>query len=639
MSLKSMIVEEELPSQEADQRTRSQLSDNCVEYLLFILDPQPEAQRLLSQIESIRKSAIDLTSSLTEDHIWQKEEFSLTLKNEQGLVYLHGITEYGDAVEDEWLIVYILRELTKAHPNLWVRVSDTDGEFLLVEAANVLPKWLSPEIDNNRAWIHKGKLLIIPVKDEAGIESRNLTLPDAVEVLKSKHDALVHSTFVEAEAFYRLEKYPGQIAESVHHSLVTIPRKLAYLLHSLPKSVAPAVEAFYLRDPIALKRVISPPGTPIFPPRDLITMSARFSRILFAQLRSQRFDAPPSWNDVVQKAQREAPSGEADKVSSRLDIGMKLTCGFEILAANAEKSKSRVVRELAIVLEDLAEDGDEALPTDQEIESWKYSTRDDSEAWLDINYEDFERELDGKRGDAPRGADSGFGDLNAQSDLRKIVSRFEAFLNDEDAGMEGAELDDMDFDDDDDDNEDLDEDSEAEDKEVSFDEEEFARMMREMMGLPSTAPSTTTKEPPKSKEPTSSTVNKEDEEIRKLTSEFEAELNQHGALKLDPVAEKRPRLKNPGQGERSSGRAATQPNVAEEDEDSEEDVDIDYNLAKNLLESFKSQAGMAGPTGNLLGMMGFQLPRDEDDEDRKDEAEGAGGWSTKGKGKGTGLGR
>jgi hypothetical protein len=49
--------------------------------------------------------------------------------------------------------------------------------------------------------------------------------------------------------------------------------------------------------------------------------------------------------------------------------------------------------------------------------------------------------------------------------------------------------------------------------------------------------------------------------------------------------------------------------------DSDEEVDIDYNLAKNLLESFKSQGGMAGPTGNLLGLMGVQLPRDEEVHD------------------------
>ncbi|KAK7414131.1 hypothetical protein QQX98_006993 [Neonectria punicea] len=599
-----------------------QLPDNCVKYLLFVLDPHQDNRKQLSQIESIRKAALELAGTLTKGYIWQKDDFNLELKNEQGLVYLHGITDYSDAVEDEWLIVYILRELTRSHPNLWVRAFDTDGEFLLIEAANVLPKWLSPEIDHNRAWVHDGKLFIIPFKDDAAPEYRTLSLPSAVEALKLRPGALVHSIFIEAEAFYRLEKYPGQIANSIHHSLVTIPRKLACILKSLPRSIAPAVEIFYLRDAIALKRVISPPGPLTFPPEDLVTVSVKFSKVLFAQLRSQRFDAPPAWQDAIQRAQQEASSSRTEKAAARLELGMELTCGFEMLVANAEKSKRRVVRELAIALEDMAEDGDDALPSNEEMQSWNDANRDDSEAWMDINYEDFERELDGKQGKEPQDATSGFGDVKTQSDLRKIVSRFEAFLNDDDAGVDGAELDDMDADDDD-----SDEDSEFEDKEVGFDEEAFARMMREMMGLPDIEPDNSTgakgKTPAEPKSTKPEFIDEEEEEIKKLTSEFEAELNQHGALKLDPTTDKKPRVKEKSEISEPTGTFSTSKGIMEsddgEDENSEEEVDIDYNLAKNLLESFKSQAGMSGPTGNLLGMMGFQLPRDEDDGGDEEE--------------------
>jgi len=39
---------------------------------------------------------------------------------------------------------------------------------------------------------------------------------------------------------------------------------------------------------------------------------------------------------------------------------------------------------------------------------------------------------------------------------------------------------------------------------------------------------------------------------------------------------------------------------------------IDYNLIKNFLESFKGQAGLPGPVGNLAGRLQpeFKLPRD-----------------------------
>jgi hypothetical protein len=40
---------------------------------------------------------------------------------------------------------------------------------------------------------------------------------------------------------------------------------------------------------------------------------------------------------------------------------------------------------------------------------------------------------------------------------------------------------------------------------------------------------------------------------------------------------------------------------------------MDYNLIKNFLESFKSQAGLSGPVGNLAGRLepGWTLPRDD----------------------------
>ena len=535
---------------------------------------------------------------------------------------MHGVTEFGDAVEDEWLIVYILRRLTQSHHSVWARVFDTDGEFLLVEAANVLPKWLSPEIDHNRVWIHLGKLYIVP--HNAGTETapRDLSLSKALKFIKTCQDDLVYSGLLESEAFYRLEKYPNQIKEATHHSLVTIPRTLAYILHALPKSVAPAVEAFYLRDDLQLKPILSSSAPLIFPPEDLVTVSVHFSKVLFAQLRSQRFEAPPRWERVISRLRSGASdAGAGDVVVQRVEMGMKLTCGFEILAANAENSKNRTARELAILIEDMKEDGDDILPSDAVIKSWPGSNLNDSEAWLDIDFEDFERELEGRRSGTNKSGKKGFGDSQTQDNLRKIVTRFEAFLNDDKAGLDGAELDEMDFDDEDDDDvmssSNLDVDSDGEDREVSFDEQEFSNMMREMMGMPSTATETTgiksTGNKGQSKQieqyNAQSADDKEDAEIQELASQMEAELNEHGALKLDPPTQSK-RLQSKGK-----SRAKSEEDQEEAEEGSDQEVDVDYNLAKNLLESFKSQGGMAGPTGNILGMMGINLPRDEDESD------------------------
>lgn len=42
--------------------------------------------------------------------------------------------------------MFILRELSRKFSDAWIRIIDTDGEFLLIEAANVLPPWLNPEV-------------------------------------------------------------------------------------------------------------------------------------------------------------------------------------------------------------------------------------------------------------------------------------------------------------------------------------------------------------------------------------------------------------------------------------------------------------------------------------------------------------
>lgn len=69
---------------------------------------------------------------------------------EQLSSHLYGITYYGDNIEDEWFIVYLLQQITKHVTSLVARVIDSDGEFLLIEAANYLPLWANPDTCENR---------------------------------------------------------------------------------------------------------------------------------------------------------------------------------------------------------------------------------------------------------------------------------------------------------------------------------------------------------------------------------------------------------------------------------------------------------------------------------------------------------
>ena len=365
----------------------------------------------------------------------------------------------------------------------------------------------------------------------------------------------------------------------------------------------------------------------MFHPENLITLSVRFTKVLYAQVVSQHFAIPPAWQSLLSKPQKD------QKLQTQVETGMKVTSGFEMLLSDRQHENSRLVREIKILLDDLDSDPS-LLPSDEEIEGWKDSQRQDGENWLNIDFDAFEKELDGK----PRKAEdekiprafgpeppSGFGEKKTQEDLRRMVKRFEDFLNDEEAGMDGAEVE---SDDDGSSGTSSDDDSEEEDKEVSFDEKEFARLMREMMGMPSEEDEQEGQKGKADQEPDARRVEQlsseeeedgdESQQIREVMQKMEAELNAQGTLDLDPAPSKLKALKSNERATvkgKEKGKAVDSEEENEDGEESDqEEVDIDFNLAKNMLESFRSQVGMAGPGGNMMNLMGVKLPRDEDDE-------------------------
>jgi hypothetical protein len=174
--------------------------------------------------------------------------------------------------------------------------------------------------------------------------------------------------------------------------------------------------------------------------------------------------------------------------------------------------------------------------------------------------------------------------------------RFEEFLNDNSAGFDGADfIDDFGSDSDVDEDEEEEVDSEGEDKDASFNEEEFAKMMKEMMGMPSSSDSIR-----KRVEELDSDGEDDTEQIKELSRRMEAELQGTGILDLN----RRPQNLS-GEASGSGDKAA------KSKDDNDEDDNVNINLAKNLLESLQGQAGASGPAGNMLSMMNLRMPKDD----------------------------
>ncbi|KAL9096470.1 MAG: hypothetical protein Q9165_001467 [Trypethelium subeluteriae] len=588
------------------------LPEDCVQYAIYIINERLDNAQQRLHLQEINKAAKEVRKKFLQHHIWQEEEFSLDLIHYEGRWILQGKTNFGDCIADEWLIAWVLRELSQKFEDAWIRLYDTQGEFLFIEAAKALPKWLNPEIGRNRAWINSGRLIVIPLQESQAPKS--LTTAEALSLISSPSFQLIHSRSMEAEAFRRLSNYPQEIQNNNHRAIVTIPRKLAHLLRKNPLYIAPAVEAFYLRDPISIKHLQNPnPSTLRFPPRDLVTVTVRFTKFLYAQIQSQQFAAPPAWATAIPSILAAAGKEKMEwgqqnaKALARAEMGMKVTSGFEMVLQDAQLRGRRKVQEMQVLLEDV-ESGEEELPKDEEIKEWEM--KEDDETWLNVDFREFQEELEGKKG-------KDWGDKGAQNNLRDIVKSFKHFM-DEGAGVEGVE--DMMDDDDDDGAEDGG--SETDD---SFDSERFQKSMEAFREMPAEErPKALAKDMEKLLQELGDEEliegDDEDDEMRDIMNRMEKELNKAGALRLNPQDSD---AKQVGNSKRyrdgRSSRIRELKKAEDEDEDTDEssddaeENDIDYNLAKNMMEAFKAQSGMSGPAGNMLAQMGIQLPRDEAD--------------------------
>uniref|UniRef100_A0A131YI61 SGT1 protein n=1 Tax=Rhipicephalus appendiculatus TaxID=34631 RepID=A0A131YI61_RHIAP len=307
------------------------VADDTVRYYLFPKLENPAKARL--ELEKRAELYTAKLLPLITSYIWQDEQFNLCVVDAQrdGVPpHLEGSTYFGDNVEDEWFVVYLLYELTKDDKDLVVKVEDTDGEFLLIEAADHLPKWLNPETSENRVYIYRNSLHVVPL--ENGKASENVPAPridDAITQIRSPIAKTKAAPAVQKSLAARLHDAPVRHRASHHRAHCYLPAAAVALLQRDPALLGPAVGAFVSRDPLDLKALRAMRH---FPPETRVMAEVCFTRCLYAQLRQQRFapDRRVGWN---------MPPPHASEFVAH-DLGLKLACGLEILAAGSDKTTS-----------------------------------------------------------------------------------------------------------------------------------------------------------------------------------------------------------------------------------------------------------------------------------------------------------
>ncbi|XP_026212217.1 protein ecdysoneless homolog [Anabas testudineus] len=660
-----------------DSLQRKVVMEDMVQYKLFLVQPDDSTSHQIEEhFSRLVEEIMAKVAPLLIQYIWQHQSFNLKYHPEKEGVPAHigGSTQFGDNVDDEWFIVYLLRQITQAFPKLAARVEDNDGEFLLIEAADYLPKWLNPDTSENRVFLYKGELHILPcpsASSPVGVSKDAIpSVSEALTLLSNHSEACRASPRISSALRKRLEGYPEKIKMGLHRAHCFIPAGIAKVLAQRPDLVAPAVSAFYLRDPVDLHACRT---FKIFPPDTRVLTLVTFTRCLYAQLLQQQFTSDRRSNFTLPP--RSHPQYKAH------ELGMKLAHGFEILCSKCKLPSSEPeasiscnplwkgfmdslkrndyfrgeiegsarYRELTKSAENFFKQsvaskssalspGEEVLqllhscssPSLEELKRRESQLPpEDSDSWLDITAQDLERMLQERsRGRDDVGSQNTSSTTQIQQRVRGGKERrkeTESKEGEEEAdyslvavsqGMknflnamsshEGAELP-----------------WSSSTQPFSFNPDTMANALDRLLGSKDDELDSDDlddeededEEDENDEEPSGHTETNETEtldSLKRYMDQMDQELmSTNIGQSFNQINYNNTDLGSGSPHPSATGSSAGEVGM-EEAEEEIQPLDVDLNLVTNLLESLSCQAGLAGPASNLLQSLGLHLPPNSD---------------------------
>ncbi|RDB28943.1 Protein ecdysoneless [Hypsizygus marmoreus] len=328
------------------------ISEDTLQYIIY---PPPGISDKAS-VTTFAACIRTFVDGLLPNFIWHRDSFEAKVvpnpDNEDAWL-VEGRMRVGDCVDDEWCTVWLLREISGKW-DLVISVFDSDGEFLLIEAAEALPSWVKPTNTENRVWIYNSRLHLVPIShisppsrkrrhrrlpasnedDDADDENINdedsddfITAEDAVKLVRDPSVNTFAPPAVEKIVWRRISGYPTAARNHVHHTRAYIPIDIARSLVTNPSLVQKAVEAFYTRDAIQLRAAHRMTR---FPPQSSVLSTVKMTRTAYAQLIGQKFFPPKVFGHWQEP--------EGTKEWRWRDVGMKIAVGFEMLY---QESKGR----------------------------------------------------------------------------------------------------------------------------------------------------------------------------------------------------------------------------------------------------------------------------------------------------------
>eukprot|EP01041_Mallomonas_annulata_P000333 gene334-600_t len=300
---------------------------------------------ILVDFIALREFVVKKVQKLTSNYIWHSDEISFTIVSSntediKSRFFLQGLNFFGDNIEDEWFIVYILLEISLERPDVSICVTDADGQFLLIEAAEHIPSWLGPHNSARRVWIRNGNIHILSIEEGSVTSDGGIKLQAALDLLdrhqlssSTQQRNSIADRSVQRVIKTRIAHYPHQADASMFRFVCTLPREVALLLLHEPQLIAKAATAFCNADKSELTKVSSHGKRFNSNSNHLVTLSVLISRALYAQMSFKSFHPPPRFHSAIRDSSLSTTScapGVARAVAKALDLGCRICVGMEI---------------------------------------------------------------------------------------------------------------------------------------------------------------------------------------------------------------------------------------------------------------------------------------------------------------------
>ncbi|GAB2282983.1 hypothetical protein Dimus_017516 [Dionaea muscipula] len=648
--------------------TNSRLADDTVFYAIYPdfavapgHGPPHDPSRIADGLYSLHLELLDAVSSFTVDYIWQHDPFTLSVSSvptptcpcsSSDVPHLHGHLRFGDNIDDEWFVVFLLFHLSRSYDFLTIRVWDADGDFLLIEAAYHLPRWISPGSNPLSAFIRSGKLHLIPKELVNSVTTTGVALK---WLIQSPEESSVASDSVQSAVTKRISDYPERARRNLHRARVRVPVTVAQVLKHEPSSISLAVEGFYDRDVDTMKHAAKMEKfVSVGSGEELVLVTAKMSRVMYAQLKQQRFQPPKTYPALPPRSDTSA--------YAEAELGMKIACGFEMMYQQRRKDgeegkgttwkafeeslasncyfqgqlpgsdgyktlmknaelyyrKSCLHKRTSDILSAPVRRIDEILGLPHKVDdftglevppsdddSWLYSGDEELNAALMERQREMELYEEKKKGKMKaKGKDDDHTSSSRKRgdfDLGDITKSMQAFV-DKVSSYEGAEVP-----------------QSRNLEEVDFDADRLIKEMETVLRPPPNEDA----DSDDTDEGSSFDMNFDDSDDGMSDIAEWPEDNEAGGesfmdtysdvlnKELKTTTLKKSFIRANGQSSADRDEGTSVAVVEEADMDEEfTPVDVDVNLVKSILDSFYSQQGLPGPASSLLGLMGVQLPRD-----------------------------